>query len=410
MLKEKTIIVGICGGIAAYKVVEVVRRLRKLGASVHVIMTKNSMEFVTPLTFRTVSNNPVISEVFEEPNKWDIEHISLATKSDLMVIAPATGNMIGKVASGIADDILTTTIMAFKGPKIFVPAMNEDMYENPIVNENIKKLEKLGYIFLEPDEGLMACGTVGKGRLPEPVHIVESIESYFESEKNKIIKENKLKEDLKEVQILITAGPTREAIDPIRYMTNHSSGKMGYSIAKRAAIRGAKVKVVSGPVIAERCENVEFIDVVTAEEMYNEVMKHYKDSDVMIMVAAVADYRCKDVCANKIKKEDTEITLTLVKNPDIAKEVGNVKGNRILVGFCAETDHLIENANAKIKAKNMDMIVANDVTQEGAGFSVDTNIVKIIRKDGKCIDLPLQSKDCVADKILDEIKEMYSKF
>ena len=396
MLEGKTVVVGVCGGIAAYKVVEVVSRLKKLQADVNVIMTESAAKFVTPLTFRSISQNPVITDMFDEPVKWDIQHISLATKADVIVVAPATANIIGKVANGIADDMLSTTIMASKAPVVFVPAMNTNMYENPIVQENIKKLSEHGYIFLEPETGLMACGTTGSGRLPEPSAIVESVGEIVCA-----------KCDLKDLKILITAGPTQESIDPVRYISNHSSGKMGYAVAAQASKRGAQVKVISGPVNIKTPCGVEVVGVKTADEMFNEVIKSYEDFNVLIMVAAVADYKCADISEKKIKKRDEKLTIELVKNPDIAKELGRVKGNRILVGFSAETNDLINNACEKLSAKNLDLIVANDVTQEGAGFGTDTNIIKIIKRDGDINDFPIMRKAEVGDKILDEVLKLH---
>ncbi|AUG58138.1 bifunctional phosphopantothenoylcysteine decarboxylase/phosphopantothenate--cysteine ligase CoaBC [Acetivibrio saccincola] len=405
MLKGKTAVVGVCGGIAAYKAVEVVSRLKKLGLDVNVIMTKNAAEFVDSLTFRSISNNPVTIGMFDEPQYWDIGHISLANKADFIVVVPATANIIGKVAGGIADDMLSTTIMATRVPVIFVPAMNHNMYENPIVQSNIEKLKNLGYVFMEPASGLMACGTKGKGRLPEPSDIVKFIVDFFESENAGIneLKNTNVKKDLKDLSILVTAGPTREAIDPVRYITNRSSGKMGYAIAECALKRGAKVKIVSGPVNIPVPSGAEVENVISAREMYQKVMESYKDYDVLVMVAAVADYRCEEISQKKIKKSQEEMTIKLVKNPDIAKELGKVKDNRILVGFSAETDDVEKNALEKLQSKNMDMIVANDVTQEGAGFSTDTNIVKIIKGKEYIKSFPIMDKTKVADVILDEI-------
>lgn len=394
MLTGKTVVVGVCGGIAAYKVVEVVSRLSKLNADVHVIMTDSAREFVTPLTFRSLSHNPVITDMFDDPIEWDVKHISIANKADLFVIAPATANFIGKVANGIADDMLSTTIMATKTPVIFVPAMNTNMYENPIVQANISKLAKLGYIFIEPEVGAMAeRGVYGAGRLPGPESIVERIKSHFEN----------IKKDMAGLKVLITAGPTREPIDPVRYISNHSSGKMGYAVADAAARRGAEVRLISGPVSIPKPENVQITPVITAEEMYHAVMEQYKDCDIIIMVAAVADYKCAQIADKKIKKTGENLTIKLSRNPDILKEVGKVKGTRVLVGTCAETNDLIANAKEKVKTKNLDMIVANDVTVEGAGFSVDTNIIKIIKKDGSIIEIPKMLKTELAHVILDEI-------
>lgn len=398
MLEGKTVVVGVCGGIAAYKVVEVVSKLQKLHADVNVIMTENAAKFVTPLTFRSISHNPVITNMFDEPVKWDIQHISLATKADIIVVAPATANIIGKVANGIADDMLSATIMASKAQVVFVPAMNTNMYENTIVQENIKKLSERGYMFLEPETGLMACGTIGSGRLPEPLSIVQSVTEIL-----------CCKGDLNELRVLITAGPTQEPIDPVRYITNHSTGKMGYAIAAQASKRGAQVKVISGPVNIKIPSGVMVVGVKTADEMFNEVMKSYKDFDILIMVAAVADYKCVQIAEKKIKKKDENLTIELVKNLDIAKELGKVKGNRILVGFSAETNDLFNNACEKLVAKNLDLIIANDVTQKGAGFGTDTNIIKIIKRDGEITDFPIMSKAEAGNKILDEVIKIYKK-
>jgi len=391
MLDGKKIVVGVCGGIAAYKVVEVVSRLKKLNAEVDVIMTANAVNFVTPLTFQSISHNPVITDMFSQPQNWDIKHISLAEKADLIMVAPATANIIGKVANGIADDMLSTTIMASKAPVVFVPAMNHNMYENNIVQGNISRLRESGYIFLEPETGMMACGTSGKGRLPDPEVIVERILVVLNSTK-----------DLEGVNVLITAGPTREAIDPVRYISNHSSGKMGYAIANAACQRGAKVRLVSGPVYLKKPWGVEVTKVVTAQEMFSCVKEYYKDSDIVVFAAAVSDYRCSDVCKNKIKKKGEKFTVELVINPDIAKEMGKKKDNKIHIGFNAETEDLIKNAETKLREKNFDMIVSNDITMDGAGFGTDTNIVKIIGKDGTVADLPKMSKLEVSHRILDE--------
>lgn len=395
MLKGKTAVVGVCGGIAAYKVVEVVSRLIKLGAEVEVIMTENAARFVAPLTFQSISHRPVITDMFAEPEYWDIQHISLAKKADIMVIAPATANIIGKIAGGIADDMLSTTVTATKAPVLFVPAMNSSMYENPIVQKNIKELKALGYLFMEPDTGRLAEGTSGKGRLPEPPQIADEICRILTVEK-----------DMEGLKVLVTAGPTREPIDPVRYISNRSSGKMGYAVAQAAADRGACVKLVSGPVSISSPYNVETINVLTAAEMHAEVMKSYRDFDIIIMVAAVADYKSAEISDIKIKKKDGEMHLRLEKNPDILRELGEIKGNRLLIGTCAETNDLLENANKKLQEKNLDMIVANDVTMEGAGFETETNIIKIIKRDGKIRELPIMSKLACAHEILNEIKTL----
>lgn len=396
MLKGKSLVVGVCGGIAAYKVVEVVSRLKKLNADVNVIMTKNATNFVAPLTFQSISHNLVVTEMFDLPTSWDVEHITLARRADLFVVAPATANIIGKVANGIADDMLSTTIMATKAKVLFVPAMNQAMYENSVVQENIHKLKNLGYLFMEPEIGLMAAeGEYGKGRLPEPKVILEEITKVICPET-----------DLKGIKVLITAGPTREPIDPVRYISNYSSGKMGYAIAHAAVGRGAEVKIVSGPVKLQEPLNVEMVRVNTAQEMHDEVMKSYSDYDVFIMVAAVADYRCTSIANKKIKKSEDILNLELIKNPDIAGEIGKVKGSRILVGFSAETNDLENNAKSKLESKNFDMIVANDITAEGAGFNTDTNIVKIIKRDGSINSLPKMQKSEVANAILNEVRNL----
>jgi len=396
MLNGKNIIVGVCGGIAAYKVVDMVSRLRKLGANIQVIMTNNACEFVTPLTFRSLSNNPVITDMWEEPKQWDVQHISIANKADLFIIAPATANVIGKVANGIADDMLTTTVMATKAPVLFVPAMNTNMYENAIVQQNISKLKSLGYKFMEPGIGTMAeRGVYGKGRLPEPPLIVEQVVEVLA-----------VKQDLQNIKILVTAGPTREGIDPVRYISNHSSGKMGYAIAKAANDRGAEVTLVSGPVTITPPEGIHLVKVNSTIEMRDAVLQNFEAQDAFIMAAAPADYRAREQSQQKIKKKGETLELTLVKNPDIAEEIGRIKGNKKHIGFCAETENLIENAIGKINKKNFDFIVANDVTMEGAGFGTDTNIVKLIGKQGIIEDLPIMLKDEVANKILDTLKNL----
>lgn len=395
MLKDKNIVLGVCGGIAAYKSVDIVSRLKKLGANVYVVMTDSAQKFVTPLTFQSISQNYVVSDMFESPKTWDIEHIALAKKADLFLIAPATANLIGKVANGIADDMLSTTIMATRAPVIFAPAMNVNMYNNPLYKENEKKLETLGYRFIEPLEGRLACGDIGKGKMAEPETIVNTIVDFFSSTSK-----------MKGVNIVVTAGPTREEIDPVRFISNYSSGKMGFAIAKIAAERGANVTLISGPVGIHCPQVSKFVPVKTTEEMYNAVTKEFETADVVIKAAAVADYRPKSRSSQKIKKSDQDFTIELEKNVDILKELGKIKGNKLLVGFAAETDDIVHNAIDKINKKNLDMIVANDITAEGAGFNVDTNIVKIIDKKGAIEDIPLCSKEEVAGIILDKICDL----
>ena len=395
MMKDKTVVLGVCGGIAAYKVVDVASRLKKLGVEVDVIMTSNAARFVTPLTFRSITHRPVITDMFDEPGDWEIKHISLAAKADLVVIAPATANIIGKIASGLADDMLSTTVMATKAPVLFVPAMNHNMYENPVVQGNIKRLKDRGFMFMEPDTGRMAEGSSGKGRLPEPPSIVEEICRLLTPSR-----------ELEGVRVLVTAGPTREPLDPVRYISNRSSGKMGYAVAGAAAERGARVTLVSGPVSIPVPDGVTVINVMTAGEMHDAVMGCQAGNDVIIMLAAVADYRTAEISGSKIKKKDEQLMLRLEKNADILEELGGVKGDRLLIGACAETGELMKNARLKLEKKNLDMMIANDVTQEGAGFDVDTNIIRLLKRDGSIRDLPLMSKIEAAGIIADEIIAM----
>jgi phosphopantothenoylcysteine decarboxylase/phosphopantothenate--cysteine ligase len=392
MLKDKTIILGVCGGIAVYKSVELLRLLVKSGASVHVIMTKSACEFVTPLTFQTLSGHPVHTELFNLLQEMEIGHITLADRADLFIVAPATANLVGKVASGIADDLLTTTLMATKAPVLLVPAMNVNMYENPIYQRNEETLRATGYHLLEPDCGFLACGWEGKGKMPAPATIFEHVTALLAPK------------DLVGDTILITAGPTREAIDPVRYISNYSSGKMGYAIAKAAQQRGARVILISGPVAIPAPLGVELINVVTAEEMRQAVLARLGEATVVIKAAAVADYRPAEVAATKIKKESrASMTLPLIKNADILAEIGANKGGRLVVGFAAETTDLLENARKKLLSKNLDMIVANDVSEVGAGFDVETNRVRFLLPDGEVETLPLLDKSEVAQRLLDRI-------
>jgi phosphopantothenoylcysteine decarboxylase/phosphopantothenate--cysteine ligase len=394
-LKGKSVVVGVCGGIAAYKVVDVVSRLKKLEAGLDVIMTENACKFVTPLTFRSITHMAVITDMFREPDQMDIRHIALAQKADLFVIAPATANIIGKLAAGIADDMLTTTVMATKAPVLIVPAMNYNMYANPAVQQNMETLKSRGYMFMEPDTGVMAEGSSGKGRLPEPPVIVD-----------KVVELLRPVRDLDGLRVLVTAGPTREPLDPVRYISNRSSGKMGYAVAEAALERGADVLLISGPVSIENPTGADVISVMTAQEMHAAVMGNYISFDIIVMLAAVADYRPVEVSGIKIKKKDDELTLKLEKTADIARELGKVKDGRILIGACAETNDLIDNARKKIESKNFDMIIANDVTMEGAGFEVDTNIIRLVKRDGSIVDLPLMSKKEASHRIFDEIQHI----
>lgn len=399
MLKDKTVVIGVCGGIAVYKACDLVSKLKKTGVNVHVIMTKSAAEFVAPLTFQTLSQNYVVKDMFESPKSWDVEHISLAKKADVFVLAPATANVIGKVANGIADDMLTTTFMATKAKVLIAPAMNTNMYENPVVQRNIQTLKDLDYKFVEPESGRLACGDIGSGKLA-------SVDTIF----NSIIELLEIKKDLEGTSMIITAGPTVESIDPVRYLTNRSSGKMGYSIAKKAIERGADVTLVSGPTNIVPPQNLKkFIQIESAQDMYNAVLENMNENEVIIKSAAVADYRPKKYSDSKIKKSDDDLSISLDRTKDIALELGKIKNNKILVGFAAETNDLLENAKNKIAKKNLDFIVANDLTQDGAGFGVDTNIVKIIDRDGVIQEHPKMKKEEVADVILDKIKTLLNK-
>lgn len=392
MLRGKNIVLGVTGGIAAYKAVEVVSRLKKAGAAVHVIMTEGATKFVTPLTFRELSANPVAVHMWEEPKTWNVEHIALATLADIFLIAPATANIIGKIANGIADDMLSTTVMATKAPVVIAPAMNTNMYLNPITQQNITKLASLGYRFIEPATGMLACGVEGPGRLAEPSTIVEYVGNLFNRDCS-----------LQGKKVLITAGGTREPLDPVRYIGNRSSGKMGYALAAAAAARGAEVLLISGPANLPVPQGVAVIPVESAQQMRDAVLAEYHDADIVIKAAAVADYRCVKQAEHKIKKNDENLTITLEKNPDILAELGRLKTKQILVGFAAETEQLVAYATEKLNRKNADMIVANNVMLPDAGFNTDTNIVKLLYRDGRIEDLPKMEKTKLAGIILDRI-------
>ena len=395
MLQGKSVLLGVTGGIAVYKAVDVLRLLVKAGARVHVIMTRNAQEFVTPLTFQTLSGNPVHLELFDLVQEQAIGHISLADKADLVLIAPATANFIGKVANGIADDLLSTTIMATKAKILFAPAMNTNMWENPIYQSNQSRLEELGYNFIEPASGELACGWEGQGKLPDPQIIFNSVHNLLG------------RTDFAGKSILITAGPTREELDPIRFLSNYSSGKMGYAIARAAQCRGAKVTLVSGPVNLPNLQGVDTVRVTTAAEMYQAVMERFNQADIIIKAAAVADFRPLKRALQKTKKSDSQkMVIELQRNPDILAELGNNKGTRILVGFAAETEHLVKHAQEKLVKKNLDILVANDVTQDGAGFDVESNIVHFLTRDGEVEDMPIMSKEEVAEALLDRLVKM----
>jgi phosphopantothenoylcysteine decarboxylase / phosphopantothenate---cysteine ligase len=393
-LSGKTIVLGVSGGIAVYKAVELLRLLSKAGADVHVIMTKAATEFVTPLTFQTLSNNPVHTELFNLIQEQEIGHISLADRSDLFLIAPATANVIGKIAHGIADDLLTTTVMATKAPVLLAPAMNVNMYQNPLYQENEARLRRHGYFFVDAESGSLACGWEGSGRLAGPWRIFDEACALLAPH------------DFSGETVLITAGPTREELDPVRYITNHSSGKMGYALAQAARHRGARVLLVSGPTCLEPPPGVELVRVESACQMREAVMARVADCSVVIKAAAVADYRPVVRSGEKLKKRGEQLTLELEKNPDILAELGQLEKRPLLVGFAAETTDLQAHAAIKLAAKNLDMIVANDVSQEGAGFNVSTNIARLLYRDGRVESLELMPKEQLADLILDRVREL----
>jgi len=397
MLKGKTILLGVTGGIAAYKAVELLRLLTKAGADIHVIMTKGAMEFVTPLTFQTLSLNPVSTTLFNLISEREIGHIMLADRADLIIIAPATANFVGKLANGIADDMLTTTVMACKRPLLIAPAMNVNMYQNPAYKENEAKLKARGVLFVEPARGLLACGWEGEGKLQEPQVIFEEALAALSPK------------DLGGEKILVTAGPTREEIDPVRFISNYSSGKMGYAIARAARRRGAEVMLVSGPTELDEPYGVAVTQVVSARAMREAVLAMAPGSSIIIKAAAVADYRPAHRADAKIKKTADPKVLELIKNPDILEELGKKKGARLLIGFAAETGDLLQNAAKKLAGKNLDMVVANDISQAGAGFAIDTNIVKLLFKGGRVEELPIMGKEELADVILDRVVEMKVK-
>ncbi len=398
MLKGKEVVLGVTGGIAAYKAAEFVRLLVKEEANVHVVMTRNAQEFITPLTFQTLSGNPVITDLFTLIEDKKIGHIALADIAELVVVLPATANIIGKIANGIADDFLSTMVMASKAPVLFVPSMNVNMWENKALQKNVQRLVELGYHFVEPGEGELACHWYGKGRLAELSEVMEKIEDLLSPK------------DLKGEKILITAGPTQEPIDPIRFITNRSSGKMGYALAKVARRRGAEVILVTGPTslpIPRR--DIKVFSVRTAEEMRKAVLTHMEGCSVVIKAAAVSDYRPKEISQKKLKKAEPNYSLELERTRDILEEIGKKKGDRILVGFAAETEDLMANARKKLMEKNLDFIVVNDVTKPGAGFGLDTNQVKILYSSGEVKDLPLMSKEEVSSIILDNVIRLLKK-
>ena len=390
-LKGKTIVLGITGGIAAYKMPNVAHALAKAGANVHVLMTKNATEFITPLVFETLTNRRCIVDTFDRNFQYDVAHVSLANAADLMLIAPATANVIAKMAHGIADDMLTTVVLAAKCPKLVSPAMNTGMLENPITQDNLATLERYGFTVIPSESGVLACKDVGSGRLPKEDVLIEYILHAIARPK-----------DLAGLRIAVTAGPTQEPLDPVRYLTNHSTGKMGYAVARAAAMRGADVTLIHGPTALPPVRFTEDVPITTAQDMYDAVTSRFDAMDILVMAAAVADYRPATVADDKIKKKDGDLSIPVERTADILGTIGPRKTRQFLCGFSMETRDMLENSSAKLTRKNLDMVVANNLKVAGAGFGVDTNVVTFITPDG-ARELPLMSKSDVADAILDEI-------
>ena len=392
MLKGKTIVLGVTGSIAAYKIANLASMLSKLHADIQVIMTQNATNFINPITFETLTGNKCLIDTFDRNFQYSVEHVALAKKADVVLVAPASANVIGKMANGIADDMLTTTILACRCKKIVSPAMNTNMYENPIVQDNIEKLKRFGIEVIEPDVGLLACKDVGAGKMPSEEVLLDYI-----------LREVRFEKDFEGKKILVTAGPTVESIDPVRFISNHSTGKMGYAIAKVAMQRGAEVTLVTGPVDIEPPRFVNVINIKSAEDMYNAVVENFEKTDIVIKAAAVADYTPVSVADNKMKKKDGDMSIPLKRTKDILKYLGeNRRADQFLCGFSMETENMLENSKKKLEKKNVDMIVANNLKVEGAGFGVDTNVVTLITKDD-CKELPIMTKEEVAAAILDEI-------
>lgn len=399
MLQGKNILFGVTGGIAAYKSADLASKLIKQHANVDVIMTENATKFIAPLTFEALTHNRCVTDTFDRNHPWEVEHVALADKADVLVIAPATANCIAKLACGIADDMLTTTALACDCVKIIAPAMNTKMYENPVTQRNLNTLKELGYVIVEPDDGYLACGAVGKGRMEEPAKILDAV-----------VHEISFDKDMTGLKVLVTAGPTREAIDPVRYITNHSTGKMGVAIAKAAACRGAEVTLVAGPIDVEVPAYINRVNISSAQDMFEEVTKRSSDQNVIVKAAAVADYTPKTVAEDKIKKSDEkDMSIELLRTQDILGWLGQHKNDgQILCGFSMETRDMLENSRKKLEKKNLDIICANNVKVEGAGFGVDTNVITMITENGEK-ELPLMSKDKAAHSILDEIMDIRSK-
>lgn len=392
MLKGKTVVLAVSGSIAAYKIASLASALKKLHANVQVLMTKNAVNFINPITFESLTGNKCLVDTFDRNFQYSVEHVALAKQADVVLVAPASANVIGKIAHGIADDMLTTTVMACKCKKIIAPAMNTNMFDNPILQDNLKILEHYGYEVISPAVGYLACGDTGAGKMPEPELLLQYI-----------LREIAYEKDMKGKRVLVTAGPTQESIDPVRFITNHSTGKMGYAIAKMCMLRGAEVTLVSGPTSVAKPEFVHVVDVVTAKEMYEEVTKRAKDQDIIIKAAAVADYRPKSVSSEKMKKKDDDLAIPMERTDDILKFLGeHKKEHQFLCGFSMETENMLENSRKKLEKKNLDMIVANNLKVEGAGFAGDTNVVTIITGQEE-VSLGKMTKEETALRILDEI-------
>jgi phosphopantothenoylcysteine decarboxylase/phosphopantothenate--cysteine ligase len=392
MLKGKTVVLAVSGSIAAYKIASLASALKKLHANVQVLMTKNAVNFINPITFESLTGNKCLVDTFDRNFQYSVEHVALAKQADVVLVAPASANVIGKIAHGIADDMLTTTVMACKCKKIIAPAMNTNMFDNPILQDNLKILEHYGYEVISPAVGYLACGDTGAGKMPEPELLLQYI-----------LREIAYEKDMQGKRVLVTAGPTQESIDPVRFITNHSTGKMGYAIAKMCMLRGAEVTLVSGPTSIAKPEFVHVVDVVTAKEMYEEVTKRAKDQDIIIKAAAVADYRPKSVSSEKMKKKDDDLAISMERTDDILKFLGeHKKEHQFLCGFSMETENMLENSRKKLEKKHLDMIVANNLKVEGAGFAGDTNVVTIITGQEE-VSLGKMTKEETALRILDEI-------
>ena len=394
-LAGKTVVLCVTGGIAAYKAADLTSKMRQAGAAVRVLMTESATQFISPMTFETLSGNRTVVDTFDRNFAWEVEHISLAKAADVFVIAPATANVIAKAAHGIADDMVTTTLLATKAPVVIAPAMNTGMYDNPVTQQNLQTLRMRGFHIIDPAAGRLACGDTGRGKLPDTPVLIHGIERALTPQ------------DLAGLRVLVTAGPTQEAMDPVRFLSNHSSGKMGYAIAARAAMRGAAVTLVSGPTALDTPAGVQRVDIISARDMYDAVLSRADKQDMIIKAAAVGDYRPAQAAPEKLKKGDDELTVTLARNPDILAALGQRKRpGQLLCGFAMETQNLIDNAESKLRRKNCDMLVANSLRDEGAGFGTDTNVATLLFADGRRETPPMMSKEDLADIILDRLLAM----